>query len=54
VIFSYTHRDTEGTDKRFVRGAITEEFPFLLTKTSPPTSTLLSQSTWRDSGPSVK
>jgi len=35
VIFSYTHRRTDVTDKYFVRVDVTEEFPFLVTKLSP-------------------
>jgi len=35
VIFSYTNRDTDVTDKFFVRVDVTEEFPFLVTKLSP-------------------
>jgi PatG Domain len=35
VIFSYTHRQTDVTEKHFVRVDITEEFPFLVTKLSP-------------------
>jgi hypothetical protein len=35
VIFSYTHRETDVTDKSFVRVDVTEEFPFLVTKLSP-------------------
>jgi hypothetical protein len=35
VIFSYTHRRTDVTDKSFVRVDVTEEFPFLVTKLSP-------------------
>lgn len=35
VIFSYTHRTTDVTEKYFVRVDITEEFPFLVTKMSP-------------------
>jgi hypothetical protein len=35
VIFSYTHRRTDVTDKYFVRVDVTEEFPFLFTKLSP-------------------
>ena len=35
VIFSYTHRATDVTDKFFVRVDVTEEFPFLVTKLSP-------------------
>jgi cyclic patellamide precursor peptide PatG len=35
VIFSYTHRQTDVTDKYFCRVDVTEEFPFLVTKLSP-------------------
>jgi hypothetical protein len=35
VIFSYTHRRTDVTEKYFVRVDVTEEFPFLVTKMSP-------------------
>jgi hypothetical protein len=35
VIFSYTHRHTDVTEKYFVRVDVTEEFPFLVTKMSP-------------------
>ncbi|MEU7603947.1 hypothetical protein AB0B78_30445 [Streptomyces sp. NPDC040724] len=35
VIFSYTHRRTDTTEKYFVRVDVTEEFPFLVTKLSP-------------------
>ena len=35
VIFSYTHRQTDVTDKYFVRVDVSEEFPFLVTKLSP-------------------
>jgi hypothetical protein len=35
VIFSYTNRDTDVTEKFFVRVDVTEEFPFLVTKLSP-------------------
>jgi hypothetical protein len=35
VIFSYTNRQTDVTDKYFVRVDVTEEFPFLATKLSP-------------------
>jgi hypothetical protein len=35
VIFSYTHRTTDVTEKYFVRVDVTEEFPFLITKLSP-------------------
>lgn len=34
VIFVYTHRRTDVTDKCFVRVDLTEEFPFLVTKLS--------------------
>jgi hypothetical protein len=35
VIFSYTNRQTDVTDRYFVRVDVTEEFPFLVTKMSP-------------------
>jgi PatG C-terminal len=35
VIFSFTHRQTDVTEKFFVRVDVTEEFPFLVTKMSP-------------------
>jgi hypothetical protein len=35
VIFSYTHRQTDVTQKQFVRVDVTEEFPFLVTKMTP-------------------
>jgi hypothetical protein len=35
IIFSYTHRETDVTEKYFVRVDVTEEFPFLVTKMSP-------------------
>jgi PatG Domain len=35
VIFSYTNRNTDVTEKSFVRVDVTEEFPFLVTKLSP-------------------
>ena len=35
VIFSYTNRNTDFTEKYFVRCDMTEEFPFLVTKISP-------------------
>jgi hypothetical protein len=35
VIFSYTNRQTDVSDKYFVRVDVTEEFPFLVTKLSP-------------------
>jgi hypothetical protein len=35
IIFSYTHRRTDFTEKFFVRIDVTEEFPFLVTKLSP-------------------
>jgi hypothetical protein len=35
VIFSYTHRETDVTEKYFVRVDVTEAFPFLVTKLSP-------------------
>ncbi len=38
VIFSYTNRATDVTEKYFVRVDVTEEFPFLVTKLSPYTT----------------
>jgi PatG C-terminal len=35
VIFSYTNRQTDVSDKYFVRVDVTEEFPFLVTRLSP-------------------
>jgi cyclic patellamide precursor peptide PatG len=35
VVFAYTDRATDVTDKYFVRVDVTEEFPFLVTKLSP-------------------
>jgi hypothetical protein len=35
VIFSYTHRQTDVSEKCFCRVDVTEEFPFLVTKLSP-------------------
>lgn len=35
VIFSYTTRNTDVTEKYFCRVDVTEEFPFLVTKLSP-------------------
>jgi PatG C-terminal len=35
VIFSFTHRQTDVTEKYFVRVDVTEEFPFLVTRLSP-------------------
>jgi hypothetical protein len=35
VIFSYTNRNTDVTEKFYVRVDVTEEFPFLVTKLSP-------------------
>ena len=35
VIFAYTNRTTDVTEKFFVRVDVTEEFPFLVTKLSP-------------------
>lgn len=32
VVFSYTHRNTDVTERQFVRVDTTEEFPFLVTK----------------------
>ena len=35
VIFSYTNRNTDVTEKYFCRVDVTEQFPFLVTKLSP-------------------
>jgi PatG Domain len=35
VIFAFTNRNTDSTEKAFVRVDVTEEFPFLVTKLSP-------------------
>jgi hypothetical protein len=35
VIFSYTNRKTDVTEKSFIRVDVTEEFPFLVTKLAP-------------------
>jgi PatG C-terminal len=35
VIFTYTYRETDVDEKRFVRVDVTEEFPFLVTRMSP-------------------
>jgi hypothetical protein len=35
VIFSYTNRQSDVTEKHFCRVDVTEEFPFLVTKLSP-------------------
>ena len=35
VIFSYTHRQTDVTEKFFTRVDVTEEFPFLVTRLQP-------------------
>ena len=35
VIFAYTNRNTDFTEKFCVRVDVTEEFPFLVTKMSP-------------------
>lgn len=35
VIFAFTNRNTDFTEKFFVRVDVTEEFPFLVTKLSP-------------------
>jgi hypothetical protein len=35
AIFAYTNRNTDVTEKYFVRVDVTEEFPFLATKMSP-------------------
>ena len=34
-MFAYTNRNTDFTDKSFVRVDVTEEFPFLVNKLSP-------------------
>jgi hypothetical protein len=35
VIFPFTNRSTDVTEKKFVRVDVTDEFPFLVTKMSP-------------------
>jgi len=35
VVFCYTNRNTDVTEKFFMRVDVTEEFPFLVTKLSP-------------------
>jgi hypothetical protein len=35
VVFTFTHRQTDVTDKSFVRVDVTEEFPFLVSKMAP-------------------
>jgi len=35
VVFAFTNRNTDFTEKSFVRVDVTEEFPFLVTKLSP-------------------
>ena len=35
VIFSYTNRNTDVTEKSFVRVDVSDEFPFLVKKLSP-------------------
>lgn len=35
IIFAYTNRQTDVTDRYFVRVDVTEEFPFLVTKLAP-------------------
>jgi hypothetical protein len=35
VVFAYTNRNTDFTEKSYVRVDVTEEFPFLVTKMSP-------------------
>ena len=35
IVFAYTNRNTDFTEKFFVRCDVTEEFPFLVTKLSP-------------------
>lgn len=53
VIFSYTHRQTDVTERMFVRVDVTEEFPFLVTKMSPYYESL-SRSCTRSSEKSAK
>ncbi|WP_329543963.1 hypothetical protein OG548_03685 [Streptomyces sp. NBC_01356] len=35
VIFAYTHRETDVTERHFVRVDVTEQFPFLVSRLSP-------------------
>jgi hypothetical protein len=35
VVFAFTNRNTDFTEKSFMRLDVTEEFPFLVTKLSP-------------------
>jgi hypothetical protein len=35
VVFSFTNRQTDVTDKSFVRVDVSEEFPFLVSKIAP-------------------
>ena len=35
VVFAFTNRNTDFTEKFFVRVDVTEEWPFLVTKMSP-------------------
>jgi PatG C-terminal len=35
VVFSYTHRETDVTERFFVRVDVTEEFPFLVSRLAP-------------------
>lgn len=35
IVFAFTHRETDVSEKYFVRVDVTEEFPFLVTKLSP-------------------
>ena len=35
IVFSYTNRKTDFTEKFYARVDVTEEFPFLVTKMSP-------------------
>jgi cyclic patellamide precursor peptide PatG len=35
VVFSYTHRETDVTERYFVRVDVTEEFPFLVSRLAP-------------------
>jgi hypothetical protein len=35
VVFTFTHRQTDVTDRYFTRVDVTEEFPFLVSKMAP-------------------
>jgi hypothetical protein len=39
VVFTFTHRQTDVTDRYFTRVDVTEEFPFLVSKRRPTTTT---------------